>query len=114
VIGWFELFVTAFAIALLLYSGYWTDKTFQGFDKIPAHYDWRGNATRLTGRRGMAWGLPVSFSIILLGLAALFTALPPERINGDPRAGLWLIILTLLIAQGAVLMLLKRWAAAQR
>ena len=105
--------ITAVCVALLLASGWWTDKTYRYFDQIPAHYDIRGNATRLTARRPMAWALPIGFSIFLAGLAAAMSLIPPNLQNGDPSDGLIVSSFAMLAAQGFVLWLLSRWASKQ-
>ena len=112
-ISGFEYGLIALAVALLLYSGAWTDRTYSRFDQIPAHYDLHGNATRLTSRRQMAWALPIGFSLMLFGLALLLTFLPPDRVHGNPKVAIWSFLLGLPAAQGLVLWLLARWASKQ-
>lgn len=109
----FELALLALTVTILLYSGAWTDRKFRRFDKIPAHYDLRGQATRLTSRRPMAWLIPIMFSVMLMAFAAMLTLIPSEYINGDPKAAFWIILFTLPTAQALILWLLSRWAARQ-
>ena len=103
----------AVSIALLCWSAVWTDRTYRRFDRLPGHYDVRGEATRMAPRRVMAWLLPVTFSIALIGLAAVLTYVPADMQNGDPTTGLALASITLLGAQGLILWLLSRWARRQ-
>ena len=109
----FELVLLALTAALLLYSGAWTDRKYRRFDKIPAHYDLHGNATRLTARRPMAWAIPIMFTVMLGGLAAMLTLIPPEYTHGDPKLAFWTFIVLLPAAQLLILWLLARWAAKQ-
>jgi len=104
------LICAGLAIALLVYSGAWTDRTYRRFDKIPGHYDWRGNATRLDSRRQMAWLLPAIFSFLIVGFAAMVWVTPAGMVNGNPSTGLVFTSLVLLAIQGLVLRLLARWA----
>ncbi len=112
-IGIFEHALVGLVIAALLYSGYWTDRTYSRFEQIPAHYDIRGEATRLTARRPMAWALPIGFSILMAGLMLLLEFLPAQYINGDPRIAFWSVIILLPAAQLLILWLLARWASKQ-
>jgi hypothetical protein len=102
------------SVLLLLASGWWTDNAYRRFDQIPAHYDIRGNATRLTPRRPMAWALPAGFSIFLVGFALAIGFIPPEMQNGDPSAAIIASSLIMLAAQGIILWLLRRWALGQK
>ncbi|TNE56732.1 MAG: hypothetical protein EP341_04530 [Sphingomonadales bacterium] len=101
------------AITMLLYSGYWTDRTYARFERIPGHYDFHGNATRLTPRRQMAWLIPVIFSVILAVFTVLFELIPADMQNGDPSIGLVFSSVVLVSAQGLILWLLSRWARSQ-
>ncbi|MEP2736951.1 MAG: hypothetical protein ABJP34_11730 [Erythrobacter sp.] len=112
-IGGFEYALIALAIAGLLYSAAWTGRNFRRFDQIPAHYDISGNATRLAACRPTAWALPIGFSVMLAGFAALLTYLPSEYVSGDPRFAFWAILIVFPAAQGLVLWLLSRWASNQ-
>lgn len=103
----------ALSIATLLWSGWWTDRRYARFDRIPGHYDFKGRATRLDPRRQMAWLLPVVFSVLIAGYGALFYLLPAELQNGDPSDGLLLVSLVLLATQALILWLLARWARSQ-
>lgn len=108
-----SLVFAVLGIALLLASGWWINAAFARFEKIPAHYDWRGRATRMERRAVMAWLLPVAFSVILIALVVLLIVLPAEMINGDPSLGLYLATVLLVGAQVSALMLLSRWARRQ-
>jgi len=103
----------ALAIALLLASGWWTDRRFRRFDRLPGHYDFMGRPTRMDSRRVMAWLLPAVFSLVIAAMAALQTILPPEMHDGDRSTPLFLLLPIFLGAQGLVLWLLHRWAARQ-
>ncbi len=107
------IIIVLIAVALLLASGWWTDQTYRRFDQIPAHYDIRGKATRLTSRRQMAWAIPAGFSLFLIGFAAIVQFVPADLQNGDPTTGLITASLIMLAAQGFILWLLARWAASQ-
>jgi hypothetical protein len=96
------------SIILRLASGAWTDQSYKRFTEIPAHYDFRGNVTRLTPRKQGAWVVPVSFSILLTGFVALLWFIPADMQNGDPSQGIVLVSVTLLAAQGLILWLLAR------
>ena len=106
--------IVVVSVIVLLSSGWWTDRTYQRFDHIPAHYDIRGNATRLTPRRPMAWAIPIGFSVFLIGLALVIEYIPPELQNGDPSLGIIAASIIMVIAQGFILLLLSRWAARQQ
>ena len=113
VLGPVALVCAGSAIAFLLVSGWWTDRTYSRFERIPAHYDFSGNATRLEQRRQMAWLLPVMFSIVIAFFVVLMEFIPPEDVRGDP-SGLIIFISALLAgAQWLVLVLLGRWARRQ-
>ena len=103
----------ALGIVLLLASGWWTERRYRRFDRLPAHYDLTGRATRMDSRRVMAWLLPATFSLFIAAVAALFTALPREMQDGDLSIPLYLLATVLLGAQGLALWLLHRWAARQ-
>lgn len=98
------------SIAVLIYSGWWTDRRYARFDQIPAHYNLRGEATRLTSRSQMAWALPVGFSMMIFGFTAIFGLMPAEYQDDDPNAVLVFVCIILLGAQGLTLWLLGRWA----
>ncbi|MXO89429.1 hypothetical protein [Pontixanthobacter aquaemixtae] len=108
-----SLAVAVASILLLLLSGWWTNSTYARFDKLPAHYDWKGRATRMERRAVMAWLLPVMFSIILVTMIVLLIALSPDMVNGDPSVGLYLVSATLLASQASVLWMLSRWAKSR-
>ena len=108
------IIIMLIAVALLLASGWWTDRTYRRFDQIPAHYDIRGKATRLTSRRQMAWAIPAGFSLFLVGFAAIVHFVPADMQNGDPAMSLISASLIMLAAQGLVLWLLHRWAGQQQ
>ena len=103
----------ALGIVLLLASGWWTDRRYRRFDRLPAHYDFSGRATRMDSRRVMAWLLPAAFSFVIAALVAFHTMLPPEMHDGDLSALLYVLPLIFLGAQGLVLWLLRGWAARQ-
>lgn len=104
----------ALSIVALIWSGWWTNRRYSCFDRIPGHYDFKGRATRLDPRRQMAWLLPVLFSLLIAGYGTLFHLVPAALQNGDPSVGMVLVCLVFLAAQGLVLWLLARWAQAQR
>lgn len=106
-----SLVFAALGIAVLLASGWWTDRRYRRFDLLPAHYDLTGQPTRMDSRRVMAWILPVIFSLVIAAMAMLQLLLPPEAHNSDPSTPLYLLPPILLAAQGLVLWLLRRWAA---
>lgn len=108
-----SLAVAAVTILLLLLSGWWTNVSYARFDTLPAHYDWRGRATRMERRAVMAWLLPVVFSVTLAALMVMLILLPAEMTNGDPSVGLYVAATSLLGAQALVLWLLSRWAKTQ-
>lgn len=108
-----SLTVAALAIAVLLASGWWTDRRYRRFDQLPGHYDIKGRATRMDSRRSMAWLFPVMFSIVIALMAGLQVLLPPELHNGDPSAPLYILAPILVAAQGFALLLLRRWAERQ-
>lgn len=101
------------SIAVLIYSGWWTDRRYACFDQIPAHYNFRGDATRLTSRSQMAWALPIGFSLMIIGLTAIFGLMPAEYQEDNPNALLVFVCVTLLGVQALILWLLSRWARGQ-
>lgn len=103
----------AIGIVLLLVSGWWTERRYRRFDRLPSHYDLTGRPTRMDSRRVMAWILPVMFSLFIAAMAALQTVLPPEMHKGDPSLPLYLLPPIFLGAQGLMLWLHHRWAAHQ-
>ena len=105
--------VAVLSVVLLLASGAWTERTYRRFDRLPGHYDIRGNATRLDPRRQMAWLLPGLFSVVLLGLVAFASFIPDDPQGGNAWPGVVLVSFSFLAAQGLVLSLLARWAARQ-
>ena len=109
-IGAGALICAGLTIALLLASGRWTDRAYRQFDVIPAHYDFRGNATRMAPRKQMAWTIPISFSILLAGFVAILWFIPTDMQNGDGSTGLVSMSVILLAAQAFILWLLARWA----
>ncbi|GAA4051275.1 DUF1648 domain-containing protein [Parerythrobacter jejuensis] len=111
--GIFALAVMLLAILALCGSALWTDRHYQRFDQIPAHYDFRGKATRLAPRTTMAWLLPGIMVAMLLGFLILLTVIPAELQNGDPSSGLILMSVIFVLTQGLILWLLHRWARAQ-
>ena len=108
-----SLAVAAVSVLLLLLSGWWTNRAYARFDKLPGHYDWRGRVTRMERRAVMAWLLPVMFSVVLIVMMVLLIVLSPDMVNGDPSVGLYLVSATLLGSQAGVLFLLSRWAKQQ-
>lgn len=111
--GWLPFAVTLPFIASLLASGVWADRHFDRFEKLPAHFDISGKATRLAPRRTMVWLLPTLFSAILVFTALLGLVVPPEQQDGYPVAGVMFSGGALLAAQGFVLWLTERWARNQ-
>lgn len=103
----------AIAIVALLVSGGWTDRTYRRFSELPGHYDFKGRPTRMAPRRVMAWLIPIVFSLMLAVSTVAIAMVPPELQNGSPDAGLVLIVITCLGAQGLILWLLHRWASIQ-
>ncbi len=111
--GAMSLACAALGILVLLASGWWTDRTYRRFDRLPGHYDLAGRATRLDPRPVMAWLLPVVFSLVIALITALVLLTPPERTRGDPSVPLYVLPILMLAAQASVLTLLRRWAARQ-
>lgn len=108
-----SLAFAALSIVALLASGWWTNRRYRRFDRLPGHYGLTGRATRMDSRKVMAWLLPVVFSLVIAGIAGLQMAMPAEAHRGDPSILLTLMPMILLGAQGLVLWLLHRWAARQ-
>ncbi|MDC0886561.1 DUF1648 domain-containing protein [Altererythrobacter sp.] len=107
------LVVMVAAILFLCGSAIWTDQRYSRFDQIPAHYDFRGRATRFAPRTFMAWLVPALLSFILLGFPLLAIFIPAEMQNGDPTTGLIVMSLIFVGTQFFVLWLLGRWARTQ-
>jgi len=103
----------AIGVAVLVASGWWTDRTYRRFDRLPGHYDLAGEATRLDPRRVTAWLIPVVFSLAIAGIALFVVLTPPDRFNSDPSLPLFLTPLILVAGQGFLLALLRRWARRQ-
>ncbi len=112
-IGFGAMVFAALSVITLLWSGWWTDRRYSRFDRIPGHYDFKGRATRLDSRHQMAWLLPVLFSLLIASYGVLFYFVPLQLHNGDPSTGLVLVCLVLLATQGLILWLLARWARSQ-
>lgn len=108
-----SLAFAALCIIVLLASGWWTDRRYRRFDRLPGHYDFTGKATRMDSRKVMAWLLPVMFSLVIAAMTGLQLALPAQARSGDPSALLYLMPMILIGAQGLMLGLLHRWAARQ-
>ncbi len=108
-----SLAFAALSIGVLLASGWWTNRRYRRFDRLPGHYDFTGKATRMDSRKVMAWLLPAMFSLVIAAMAGLQLAIPAEAHKGDPSTPLYLIPTILIGAQGLVLWLLHRWAARQ-
>lgn len=100
-------------IAVLLASGWWTDRTYRRFDRLPGHYSLTGEATRLDPRPVTAWLIPVVFSLAIAGIAVFVVLTPPDKFNSDPSLPLFLTPLLLIAVQGFLLALLRRWASRQ-
>lgn len=111
---WWSIGATLPFIALLLASGVWANSHFSRFDRLPAHFDASGKATRLAPRRVMAWLLPVLFSVVLTLVTLLAAFVPPQYRNGDPLVGALVGGFALLGAQAFVLWLTARWARTQQ
>jgi hypothetical protein len=101
------------SVIFLLYTGYWTDRRYARFEQFPAHYDFRGRATRLSPRKQMAWAVPIGLSVLLIGLVMLLEVMPAQYINDDPEIAIWSMIIGFPLVQALVLWLLSRWAARQ-
>lgn len=106
------LVVVGIAVAILLWTGRWTDQRYRRFDQLPVHYDFRGRPTRMAPRRTMAWLLPIVFSV-MLSVIAVGAAILPREMQNNPDFGLVFASVTLVAAQGFVLWLLARWARKQ-
>ena len=111
--GTIELVLIIATIAALLASGLWTELRFASFEKLPAHYDFRGEPTRYSSRSVMAWLLPCVFSIMLVVVTVAMSAIPEEVRNGDPLGGVIVCCATFLVAQALILWLHTRWAQRQ-
>lgn len=101
-----------FAVVLLL-SGVWAHRRFEGYSELPSHFNLRGEADRFAPRSVMVWLLPVMFSVLLLSIAAAVEYIPQEMQNGDPRTGILISGFTLLGGQALVLWLTVRWSRGE-
>ena len=111
--AWLPVVVTLPFVVFLLASGVWANRRFTRFEELPGHYDFRGNPTRMAPRSVMVWMLPILFSFLLVGNAAIFALAPPEAVNGNAITGVLLIAVILTAAQALVLWLTERWASKQ-
>nr|WP_298895248.1 hypothetical protein [uncultured Altererythrobacter sp.] len=112
--GWLPLATTAGTVIVLVWSGFWANKHFADFDQLPGHFDWAGQASRLTPRRRMVWLLPIMFSFMMVAFAVMPYFVPGDY---DPAGAIpWLLFTgaSLLGAQAFVLWLTYRWAKQQR
>ena len=112
--AWWGSFLAAFPFAVILIaSGFWANSRFARFDRLPSHFNIRGEADAFAPRRLMAWALPILFSLILLAIPVLVIVLPPEAQHGDPLPGVVLGGTSLVGAEIFVLWLTVRWARKQ-
>jgi len=111
---WWPVAIALPFSALLLLSGVWASRRFAEYEKLPSHFNIRGEADRFAPRVVMVWMLPVLFSAMLLGIAAAVPVIPQDLQNGDPVSGILISGVLLIGAQLLVLWLTVRWARSQR
>lgn len=100
-------------MAVLMASGWWTNRRYSRFDRLPVGYDFDGQVNRMEPRRLAAWLVPVLFSLVIALFIVLQSVLPPEFRSRDRSTPLYVIPVVLIAAQGCFLWLLDRWARRQ-
>lgn len=107
------LTLAAAVIALLGLSGFWAQRRYRRFDRLPVHFNASGKPTRFAPRRAAVWAAPVIFAVVLALVAALARALPPDQVRGDPDHAVILASLLVLGGQVFVLWMIDRWVTGQ-
>lgn len=103
----------ALAILFLLLSIPWAKQRFGHFERLPHHFGWRGEPTRLGSPTLIVWFLPLFEIAMLLGIAALFVFVPREMQNGNPTVGIVIAALVVTASHAFTLWLVDRWARTQ-
>ncbi len=109
--GWAALLVSLPFIATMLAIGFWSERHFAAFKRLPGHFDLSGRASYLAPRRKMTIGLSAFFALLLLVVVIVAVIIPEELRNGDPVVAAALGGAALVTAQGFVLWLTEKWAS---
>lgn len=103
------MLTAAAGLVLLLTSALWANRRYRRFDRLPTHFDIRGNADAIGSRNVVIWLLPTVFAVMLSAICGMFMLVPAEAQNGDPVIGMIFAAIGLVAAQLFILFLTERW-----